>query len=34
MKKELMTNAWEIAKNAAKKFGGKAMVNDPSARRC
>jgi gp111 len=25
MKKELMTNAWEIAKNAAKKFGGKAI---------
>ena len=27
MKKELMTNAWEIAKNAAKKFGGKAIEN-------
>ena len=25
MKKELMTNAWEIAKEAAKKFGGKAI---------
>lgn len=25
MKKELMTNAWGIAKNAAKKFGGKAI---------
>lgn len=23
--KEVMTNAWEIAKNAAKKFGGKAI---------
>lgn len=25
MKKEVMKNAWEIAKNAAKKFGGKAI---------
>ena len=25
MKKELMKNAWEIAKEAAKKFGGKAI---------
>lgn len=25
MKKELMTNAWGIAKEAAKKFGGKAI---------
>lgn len=25
MKKELMTNAWKIAKEAAKKFGGKAI---------
>lgn len=25
MLKEIMTNAWEIAKNAAKKFGGKAI---------
>ncbi|MCC8990611.1 MAG: hypothetical protein LM516_07560 [Staphylococcus sp.] len=25
MKKEVMTNAWKIAKNAAKKFGGKAI---------
>lgn len=25
MKKELMKNAWEIAKAAAKKFGGKAI---------
>ena len=25
MKKELMENAWVIAKNAAKKFGGKAI---------
>ncbi|AZF91158.1 hypothetical protein CHPC954_0023 [Streptococcus phage CHPC954] len=25
MKKEIMTNAWEIAKNASKKFGGKAI---------
>lgn len=23
--KEIMTNAWKIAKNAAKKFGGKAI---------
>ncbi|MCS8612795.1 hypothetical protein [Streptococcus thermophilus] len=25
MKKEIMKNAWGIAKNAAKKFGGKAI---------
>lgn len=25
MKKEVMTKAWEIAKNAVKKFGGKAI---------
>lgn len=25
MKKEVMTNAWEIAKGAVKKFGGKAV---------
>jgi hypothetical protein len=25
MMKEIMTNAWKIAKNAAKKFGGKAI---------
>lgn len=25
MKKNIMTNAWMIAKNAAKKFGGKAI---------
>lgn len=25
MKKELMKNAWGIAKNAVKKFGGKAI---------
>lgn len=25
MKKEVMTNAWKIAKEAVKKFGGKAI---------
>lgn len=25
MKKEIMTNAWKIAKEAVKKFGGKAI---------